>query len=585
MNKSGSPKQPYTPSPWMVKRQRPGILLWRDAMLFMEGFLIFWLLLVVFFPKIPYINPLIFTDGNVNLIIFCVVLFSLYVLSFLRSRPFSFYPIPLWIHSFPFLPGLENNFRLMLELKERAARDPRWLDQLVIVIEELLKRLPAGEYQNHRAALNGELSVIYDEREGGDPLENQARAVQACQEQLAIWTAFRYPLEYSRVNNHLGNIYRKLADRIPENFNLALDCYQKALSVYPEKVLSLEVSNIYLNLGMLFIGCPQGDPIKSSDIGLKCLERAFSVLPKKGYQDQRRSIYFALGHAFENRHEENRREWALQQSAAYYHEALKHSDADSPPLQVAHIRFNLARVYTELLDFDNDKLAPQAVALLEENIGVLIKEKKPDLLADCQFYLGKVYLWMAGEDQPDYFQKAQENFEKVLDVINGEEQRPVYGLLQLYLGDCWRLKPPGEDPAPNLEKAQAYYQAALPYFPSHEDPNEYCRVQHGLAEVFLARPDGSRLENEQQALACMNSIWELITTLDPSVPSQARAHYRFGRFFVRLEQGDRLNHLAQARQHFQESLRLLAEHPEISGTEIIRDELVKIEEEIKRVEA
>jgi tetratricopeptide (TPR) repeat protein len=87
----------------------------------------------------------------------------------------------------------------------------------------------------------------------GDYALNLKKAIACYEAALRVFTKQDYSLERARIQNNLGNVYRRLAtgDRA-ENLKKAIACYEKALSGYSHSNFPKECADAHYNCGLAY---------------------------------------------------------------------------------------------------------------------------------------------------------------------------------------------------------------------------------------------------------------------------------------------------------------------------------------------
>ncbi|AMW29428.1 CHAT domain-containing protein [Limnospira platensis] len=163
--------------------------------------------------------------------------------------------------------------------------------------------------------------------------------------------------------------------------------------------------------------------------------------------------------------------------------------------------------------------------------------------------------------------------ERVLGIMTGfpgaslapseKQNRPtVWATMQNNLGSAYRQRIRGER-AENLEKAIAYYEAALEVRTRSDYPEDWATTQNGLGIAYSDRIRGERAENLEKAIAYYEAALEVRTRSDYS-ENWAATQNNLGSAYSDRIQGERAENLEQAIGYYEAALEVYtrSDYPE-----------------------
>src|SRR5271157_649290 len=151
-------------------------------------------------------------------------------------------------------PAYEGEGRRIMDLTQKAQRNPAVLPELLSKLEFMLMRLTPDQSPVYWAALQNDLGNTYLALKNGDRAENLRQAIEHYQLALRYRTRINVPLDFAGTQVNLGLAYKNLAasqDRA-ENLRKAIECYQQALTVYTPDDTPLRFDAAYNNLGTVY---------------------------------------------------------------------------------------------------------------------------------------------------------------------------------------------------------------------------------------------------------------------------------------------------------------------------------------------
>lgn len=127
-------------------------------------------------------------------------------------------------------------------------------------------------------AIFGEFGNLIQQFPLGNKSWNLEIAIKCYEDALTVWKPDTAPLEWATTQNNLGNAYLYLptGDRAA-NLQQAINCYQKALTVWKPDTAPLDWAMTQNNLGTAYLYLPTGDRAANLQRAIKCYESALTV--------------------------------------------------------------------------------------------------------------------------------------------------------------------------------------------------------------------------------------------------------------------------------------------------------------------
>jgi tetratricopeptide (TPR) repeat protein/nucleoside 2-deoxyribosyltransferase len=148
-----------------------------------------------------------------------------------------------------------------------------------------------------RASIQNALGNAYTNFDFINPEKNTAKAIEAYQKALTIYTKENYPNDYAMTQNNLGFAYGTLSDfrDTEENTTKAIEAYQKALTIYTKENYPNDYAMIQNNLGNAYAYL--SDVIDREGNAKKAIEayqEALTIYTKENYPNDYATIQKAL---------------------------------------------------------------------------------------------------------------------------------------------------------------------------------------------------------------------------------------------------------------------------------------------------
>jgi tetratricopeptide (TPR) repeat protein len=190
-----------------------------------------------------------------------------------------------------------------------------------------------------------QLGRIYRDRIFGDPRDNAAKAIEALQAALTVWTRERHPVEWALTHNTMGTVYLEASFAGPVPKRLAVEAFENALTEITEAISPYQRAGIQNNLGNALLTGSQPEPaIAALSAALTARSRASAP---KDWAETRHN----LGKAYRER-QVGVREDNLRRALEHYTAALDVHTLEDMPFDHRRSVGALGQTHADLGDWE-----------------------------------------------------------------------------------------------------------------------------------------------------------------------------------------------------------------------------------------
>ncbi|MCT7964379.1 CHAT domain-containing protein [Laspinema sp. D1] len=247
------------------------------------------------------------------------------------------------------------------------------------------------------------------------------------------------------------------------NLEIAINCYQAALTVWKPDTAPLDWAGTQNNLGSAYSDLPTGDRAANLQQAIKCYQAALTV-----------------------------------------------RKPDTAPLDWAGTQNNLGSAYSVLPTGDRAANLQRAIDCYQAALTVKKPDTAPLQWATTQNNLGSAYSVLPTGDRAANRQRAIHCYQAALTVWKPDTAPLQWATTQNNLGNAYTNLPTG-DRAANLQQAIDCYQAALTVWKPDTAPLDWAGTQNNLGNAYTNLPTGDRATNLKRAIDCYQSaltVWK-----------------------------------------------------------------------------
>ena len=384
-------------------------------------------------------------------------------------------------------------------------------------------------------------------------------------------------------------------------------------------------------LGMALLNLEEPDPATNLEGAIHLFQEALSVsgtelLAVPSLMD-RRALKLNLATALQLRLR-GPREQNLDQAERYSREVLYEVNSKTDPYLWAGAQNLIGLVYQQRrrgnLEENREKAirafemaqtvpvevsGPDAFSRTEQNLGQLYEERTveghaenieksiahlnrarelratmPDRLVRTDISLSKSYLYRAYGDSKRNEELAQRYAEEALNQAARRPDKTPRARAEEQLCVVFKMKRQGEL-AENSAQAVMHCRAAV-VLADKRSRNFWTQVRTGLAEAYVNRVSGPRLEDAASAIELLQEV--LPSDIDPKLPGGelplelGEAHDLMGRVLSRFGKGERTATLQSAAQHFRAALEIRTPERDPINRASSREHLAEVLMELQR---
>lgn len=379
-------------------------------------------------------------------------------------------------------PLLVDGLRSIIE---RAEHDddvpPEMLAELRFFLQEMLKDAP-----------DAQSAAVQEER------------IAILQDMLRIYTRERFPRRYAEVQHNLGILYKqRVTGDEQENWQQAIDYFQRAIDVFPPDILpENRAMNLY-NLGnvLMLVHMNRADKGDQAYLhkALDCLLEALQYYTRTRHPYEYAKIQQALAGIYAD-YMEGERFARIDQALEHLRQALTIFTLDTYPLNYAEAHQLLAILYKERVEYARIEDIEQGLLSCRNALRVYTREHFPHEYASMQNLMGTLSLRRATGKREASIEEAIACYRRALHVFTLDSDPEEHAETLNLLGNALRERLAGSR-TENQEEAFACYERALQTFQTLGHGKGIAKIHHNLALLYSDWLAGNRAENQEAALA------------------------------------------------------------------------------------
>jgi tetratricopeptide (TPR) repeat protein len=312
-------------------------------------------------------------------------------------------------------------------------------------------------------------------------------AIAAYKAALTVYTRERFAMDYSMLQNSLGNSYRILAEveHKAANSKKAIKAYEAALTVRTKGLFPVQYAMTKDNLGCAYAILAQVENQAANCCrAIKAFEAALTVRTREQFPIQYAKTQISLGVAYRTLSDVEDKAANCKKAIAAYKEAMTVITLERFPMDYARIQNNLGNAYRTMAEVKLEDRAVNcrhAIQAYEVALALRTREHFPMQYANTQINLGNAYCILAAvEEKAANCKRAIQAYEASLEIYSRERFPMNYAMTQNNLGRAYQTLAEVEDKAANCRRSIEAYNAALHIFTLKEFPVDFLRISIGL---------------------------------------------------------------------------------------------------------
>lgn len=193
----------------------------------------------------------------------------------------------------------------------------------------------------------------------------------------------------------------------------------------------------------------------------------------KDYEKQNRQMEAAMIYVEAGTIANYSESWA--ESLSYFNKALVVFEKENSVELIGNIHFRKGILFSTWAQNGNPQFYRSAAECFQEAVAIFTRDKAPEIYADIQHQLGRIYAEIPDEAKKKSIWAAVSSsaFSEALDVYKKDKYPYEYAAVCNHYGNALTMYPEARL-SDNLEKALYYYQEALDIRVPHLYPMEYC---------------------------------------------------------------------------------------------------------------
>ena len=282
----------------------------------------------------------------------------------------------------------------------------------------------------------------------------------------------------------------------------AAEHFRAALTVYSEDAFPERWADAQMGLALCLLYLPTGDRGEHLTQAMTCLQNALGTYTAAGSPEAWSAAQNHLGIVYARLPGGNEAENQQRALACFEAAVQVWSEAEHPKVW-ARGQHNLGVTYLERPDGDPAENLHRAAGYFEAALRVRTEAAFPSGWALTQFNLGETFLSLAeqpgedkSEDVPGHLHQAIRHFESALRVYTQSDFPELWAETQSSLGKVWQIMP-GDDLSSleHLRRAVSLHQAALAVWNEEDYPGDWAKAQQSLAGAWQALAERTGAED------------------------------------------------------------------------------------------
>jgi CHAT domain-containing protein/tetratricopeptide (TPR) repeat protein len=335
----------------------------------------------------------------------------------------------------------------------------------------------------------------------GSRLINLEIAIACYEQALSVYTLEAYPEDWAGTQMNLAVAYgNRIRGERAANLEQSIACYELALSVYTLAAYPEDWAMTHMNLANAYRDRIQGERAANLELSIACYELALSVRTREAYPEQWATTQNNLANAYSDRIR-GERAANLELSIACYELALSVRTREAYPEDWAMTQMNLATAYSDRIRGERAANLELSISCYEQALSVRTRDADPERWAMTQMNLANAYRNRIRGERAANLEQSIACYELALSVYTLAAYPEKWAGTQMNLAVAYRNRIRGERAA-NLEQSIACYELALSVRTREAYPEDWATTQMNLANVYGDRIRGERAANLELSIAC-----------------------------------------------------------------------------------
>jgi CHAT domain-containing protein len=363
------------------------------------------------------------------------------------------------------------------------------------------------------AAVLVEFAILIAQFPLGSRLINLEIAIECYQLALSVYTLEAYPEDWATTQMNLAVAYQhRIRGERAANLEQSIECYQLALSVRTRDAYPEQWAMTQMNLAVAYSDRIRGERAANLEQSIECYQLALSVYTLDAYPEQWATTQMNLAVAYSDRIR-GERAANLEQSIECYQLALSVRTRDAYPEQWAMTQMNLAVAYRNRIRGERAANLEQSIACYQLALSVYTLDAYPEQWATTQMNLATAYSDRIRGERAANLELSIACYELALSVYTLDAYPEDWAMTHMNLAGAYQQRIRGERAA-NLELSIACYELALSVYTLAAYPEQWAMTHMNLAGAYQQRIRGERAANLELSIACYElalSVYTLAT--------------------------------------------------------------------------
>jgi CHAT domain-containing protein len=450
---------------------------------------------------------------------------------------------------------------------------PLFRDNLVLLNESLISVLITWHQNKFAevdedgkqflAAVLGAFANLIQQFPLGSRLINVEIAIECYQLALSVYTLDAYPENWAATQNNLAGAYsNRIRGERAVNLEQAIERYQLALSVRTRDAYPEQWASTQMNLAVAYSQRIRGERAANLEQSIECYRLTLSVYTFDAYQEDWAITQNNLAVAYSERIR-GERAANLEEAIECYRLALSAYTLDAYHEDWASTQMNLANAYRNRIRGERATNLEQSIEFYRLALSVYTPETYPEDWARTQNNLAVAYSQRIRGERAANLEQSITRYELALSIRTRDAYPEQWAITQMNLAAAYSDRIRGERAA-NLEQSIACYELALSVYTLEAYPEDWAATQMNLANAYSQRIRGERAANLEQSIACYELALS-VRTRNAYPEDWAMTQMNLANAYRESIRGERTANLEQAIECYEQALSIytLNAYPEL----------------------
>jgi CHAT domain-containing protein len=359
------------------------------------------------------------------------------------------------------------------------------------LVEVLLDREEESKKKSFIASTLNTLGNRFEEFPRGTHSINLELAIACYDRALSVYTQTDFPIRWAMTQTNRAIAYRHRIEGDPSaNLEETIVGYDRALLIITEAEFPIQWATTQTNRAIAYRHRIEGDRSANLEETIAGYERALHVYTQESFPSEWAMTEMNLANAYRDRIEGDRAE-NLELAIAGYDRALLVRTEASLPIEWATTEYNRANAYVERIEGDRAANLDEAIAGYDRALHVRTQADLPPEWAATEYHRANAYVERIEGDRAENLDEAIAGYDRALLVYTQEHFPMERAMTEMNRANAYKERIQGVEEHSGTEVKESGkiaiegYQAALEVYNPETFPTETLAANRGLGDVYF----------------------------------------------------------------------------------------------------